>query len=234
MELSVVIPTLNAASSLPSTLAALEQWREAGHDLKILIADAGSTDAGPVIARAAGAKIIRCEKGRGSQLAAGGAAANSDWLLFLHADTKLADGWVDAVLGFTSKAPGGSKTGVPPELAAAFRFKLDDPDPRARRIEKLARWRSHRLGLPYGDQGLLISRTFYNSLGGFRALGLMEDVDFARRIGRKRLVELDVPAMTSSVRYRRDGWVKRPLRNLIILSLYFLGLPQNLLQRLYG
>ena len=94
--------------------------------------------------------------------------------------------------------------------------------------------RCRRFGLPYGDQGLLISRAHYERLGGFRPLPLMEDVDLVRRIGRNDLVPLEADAITSAARYRRDGWWFRPLRNLTCLSLYFAGLPPQALRRLYG
>ena len=119
------------------------------------------------------------------------------------------------------------------ERAAVFRLALDDPDRRARRIERLANWRTRTLGLPYGDQGLLLSRAFYQALGGFRPLVLMEDVDLARRIGRRRLVVLEHSATTSADRYRRDGWLRRPARNLALLSAYFLGVPPRVLNRFY-
>ena len=86
----------------------------------------------------------------------------------------------------------------------------------------------------YGDQGLLIGRDFYLSLGGFRALPLMEDVDLVRRIGRRRLVILPISARTSAARWRSQGWTARSLRNVTCLSLYFLGVPPRLLYRLYG
>ncbi|MGF1608887.1 MAG: glycosyl transferase family 2, partial [Kiloniellales bacterium] len=123
------------------------------------------------------------------------------------------------------------------ERAAAFRLALDDPDPRARRIERLANWRARRLGLSYGDQGLFIARAFYDSLGGFRPLPLMEDVDLVRRIGRGRMAQLDCDLLTSAARYRQGGWWGgwwgRPLRNLSLLSAYFLGVPPAVLQRYY-
>jgi len=120
------------------------------------------------------------------------------------------------------------------ERAAVFRLRLDDAAPAARRIEKLAAWRSRRLGLPYGDQGLLIARRLYDQLGGYRPLPLMEDVDLVRRLGRRRLAALGSAAVTSAARYRRDGWWLRPLRNLALLALYYLGLPPRWLARLYG
>ena len=101
-------------------------------------------------------------------------------------------------------------------------------------LSSLANWRARKLGLPYGDQGLLISRGFYDALGGYRPLVLMEDVEFVRRIGRRRLVGLDAVALTSAARYRRGGYLARPLRNAACLGLYFLGLPPPLIARLYG
>ena len=88
--------------------------------------------------------------------------------------------------------------------------------------------------LPYGDQGLLIHRDLYRAVGGYRRLPLMEDVDLVRRIGRDNLVPLAADALTSAARYRRDGWLLRPLRNLTCLTLYFAGVPPQTLQRLYG
>jgi hypothetical protein len=88
--------------------------------------------------------------------------------------------------------------------------------------------------LPYGDQGLLLAAGFYRALGGFQPLPLMEDVDLARRIGRRRLIALDATATTSASRYRRDGYFRRVLRNLTCLALYYLGVPPRLILRLYA
>jgi rSAM/selenodomain-associated transferase 2 len=222
--LSIVIPTLDAAASLPATLASLRERP----DTEIVIADGGSSDATSVLARAAGATVVRAPRGRGSQLAAGAAAARGDWLLFLHADTLLAPGWGRAVDAFM--AGDGAGDGA---CAGYFRFVLDDTGPAARRLERLVAWRCRVLGLPYGDQGLLIARRSYEAVGGFRPLVLMEDVDLARRLGRRRLVGIDHPAITSAARYRRAGYRRRSARNLLCLGLYFLGLPPRALARLY-
>ncbi len=90
------------------------------------------------------------------------------------------------------------------------------------------------LALPYGDQGLLIHRDFYNAIGGFRPMPLMEDVDIVRRIGRARLVVLPVAARTSAARWRKDGWLMRGSRNLACLALYFVGVSPRFIKRLYG
>ncbi len=241
-RLSIVIPALDAGGSLPATLAALAAdsaepgapaaldlavFAAAGIDIECIVVDGGSRDDSLEVARCKGARIVAAAAGRGRQLHAGAAVARGDWLLFLHADTILQTGWRQSVTAFL-KRPDAT------EMAACFHLGLDDSDPRARRIERLALWRTRRLGLPYGDQGLLISRRLYDRLGGFRPLALMEDVDLARRLGRRRLVLLQAEARTSAARYRRDGWWLRPARNLCLLGLYFLGAPPHWLRRLYG
>jgi len=219
VRLDVIVPTLNAADHLPGVLAAL------GHEHSVIVCDGGSRDGTVAIARAAGATVVLAEAGRGRQLATGAAAGTAPWLLFLHADTMLSDGWASAARGFMA---------TDAEKAGYFRLRLASSDPRARRVERLANWRSRTLGLPYGDQGLLIGRDFYDEIGGFRPLPLMEDVDLVRRIGRHRVVALEADAITSARRYERDGWLARPMRNLACLSLYFAGVPPALLRRLYG
>jgi glycosyltransferase involved in cell wall biosynthesis len=166
--------------------------------------------------------VVQAARGRGSQLRAGAEAVTGDWLLFVHADTRLAPGWRAAVAELAA------------DRAGYFRFRLDDGSPAARRLERRVAWRSSRFGLPYGDQGLFLSRALYEQVGGFRPLPLMEDVDLVRRIGRKRLVELPADAVTSAERWRKGGWRLRSARNLACLSLYFLGLPPRLIARLYG
>ncbi len=222
--MSVVIPTLDAADELAATLAALAGARLVG---EIIVADGGSSDDSVAVAGAAGARIVSAPKGRGTQLAAGAAAASGDWLLFLHADCSLAPGWEQAVDTFVT-APGAA------DRAGYFAFALDDASRAARRLERIVAWRCRVLGLPYGDQGLLIARALYQAVGGFAALPLMEDVEFARRLGRRRLMPLGALAYTSARRYREEGYLRRPLRNLICLSLYFLGVPARHIARLYG
>jgi len=222
--LSLVIPTLDAAAELGRTLAALAP--ELSGD-EVVVADGGSRDVTASVAAAGGARVIQAPRGRGAQLRAGAEAARGDWLLFLHADTRPAPGWRGAAARFMAE-PANT------ERAAAFRFALDDADPRARRIERGVAWRGRALGLVYGDQGLLIAREFYRALGGYPAIPLMEDVALVRRIGKRRMAVLDHPALTSAARYRRDGWLLRPARNLALVSLYFLGVPPRWLARLYG
>jgi len=216
VKISAVIPTLNAAATLPRTLAALGAIDE------IIVADGGSDDGTPEIA---GITAVTAPRGRGNQLAAGVAAAKFEWLLLLHADTYLTDGWRDEAESHIRDNP---------DKAAYFRFALDTADPRARRLERLVAWRCRVLALPYGDQGLLIHRDMLRRAGGLRPLPLMEDVDLVKRLGRNRLVGLNARAVTSAAKWARDGWYRRSCRNLLCLSLWYLGVPPARIARIYG
>jgi rSAM/selenodomain-associated transferase 2 len=213
---------LDATTALQATLAALADGAD-----EIVVADGGSTDDTRVRAAAAGARVIDAPRGRGAQLAAGAAATTGDWLLFLHADTRLAPGWRAVADRFMAAGNTCSRAGY-------FRYVLDDNAPAARRLERIVAWRCRRLALPYGDQGLLLARALYDAVGGFRPLVLMEDVDIVRRLGRARLAALDHDAVTSAVRYRRDGYLRRSARNLVCLSAWFLGVDPRRIARLYG
>lgn len=221
--ISAVIPTLNAAATLQQTLAAL---RRSAIVREIIVADGGSSDETVARVSMAGARVVAAPRGRGSQLAAGAAAASGDWLLFLHADCHLGPGWESAVKAFLAAPEAASRAGY-------FDLALDDAAPAARRLERIVAWRCRALALPYGDQGLLIARTLYEAVGGFAPLPLMEDVDLVRRLGRRRLAPIGARCIASARRYRRDGYLSRPLRNLLCLSLYFVGVPPARIVRLY-
>lgn len=227
IALSIVIPTLDAEDGLAATLAALEDARATTLDFEVIIVDGGSRDGTLAVARRAGLRVVAATGGRGGQLATGARAAQGAWLLFLHADTVPRPGWPAAVTAFMAKPENQRR-------AAAFRFVLDDEARAARRLEAIVAWRCRRLALPYGDQGLLIGRAFYDALGGYRPLPIMEDVDLVRRVGRRRLHILDQPAATSAERYRRGGYLARSARNLSCLGLYWVGIPTRWIVRLYG
>ena len=216
--LTIIIPVLNGAGELGPCLAALT-----GAD-EIVIVDGGSSDDSTKIAWQCGARVISAPRGRGGQMRSGGQAARGDWLLFLHADTRLDARWLGAVAAHIATTP---------EDAGYFDLHLDDPAWQARIIERGVALRARLFGLPYGDQGLLISRRFYEALGGFRPLVLMEDVNLVRRIGRHRLRRLEAAALTSAARWRRDGWFRRTARNLTCLALYAGGVAPVRLARFY-
>jgi len=228
--LSIVIPTLNAATGLPATLESVAGGLDDLGKAQIIIADGGSTDSTLHLAKQSGASVISSEKGRGNQLSAGASAASGDWLLFIHADTLLQPGWGAAVARFIADR----STPEMSSKAAVFRFELDDPSFKARVLETIVALRTKWLALPYGDQGLLISKDHYELIGGFRPIPIMEDVDIVRRIGRHSLKVLDCSAVTSAGRYRQEGYLRRMSRNIVCLSMWFLGVAPDKIARVYS
>lgn len=228
--ITVVIPTLNAESGLAAALTALVPAFVEGLVREVIVVDGGSTDRTIEIADQAGATLVTSAPGRGQQLAAGANAARMPWLLFLHADTVLEQGWEREAAVFIERVQIGQR----PEAAAAFGFALDDLGFKPRLIEWGVAIRCTLARLPYGDQGLLIPRRLYQSVGGFRSLPLLEDVDLVRRLGRSRTIILRAKAVTSAIRYRRDGYVRRVLRNITCLALYYCRVPTVVIARIYG
>ncbi|WP_417525965.1 TIGR04283 family arsenosugar biosynthesis glycosyltransferase [Marinovum sp.] len=218
--ISVIIPTLNAGDALPACLMALGEGLQEGLIRELIISDGGSDDSTLRTAQAAGAEIVTGPPSRGGQLRRGAARAQGDWLLFLHADTRLAQGWTAPVLAH-----------LPSETPAAFRLAFDSRHPMARVTAAWANLRSRAFNLPYGDQGLLLPRKLYDVAGGYPDQPLMEDVALARALGPITL--LPATALTSAERYERDGWLRRGSRNLLTLARYAAGTPPETLAKTY-
>jgi len=222
--LSIIIPTLNAAADLPLCLESLLPGLEAGLIREVIVADAGSSDTTRAIAGSSGATVIDCAAGRGRQLRAGADAARGEWLLFLHADTALSRDWTERAAWHMGTRPG---------MAAAFTLKYRSDAGAARWLETRANRRARWFGLPYGDQGLLITRALYNEIGGYADIPLMEDVRIVRAIGKARLVILAAEARTSAAKYERDGWRRRAWKNAWLVARYLMGASPEALAKVY-
>ncbi|MRU14537.1 glycosyltransferase [Roseovarius sp. A21] len=219
-KLSIVIPTLNAAETLPLCFDALGKGLEAGLIREVVFTDGGSKDATLEIADMAGAMVVGGPPSRGGQLRRGVEATQGEWLLILHADSILPPGWPALVAA-------QMQDGRP----AAFRLRFDAKGVAPQLVAGWANLRSRLFHLPYGDQGLLISRQEYKAVGGYPDIPLMEDVALSRRLGR-RLSLLPVAITTSAKKYQRGGWLRRGARNLSLLLRYLLGAdPARLAKR---
>ncbi|WP_068115532.1 TIGR04283 family arsenosugar biosynthesis glycosyltransferase [Tropicimonas marinistellae] len=220
---SVVIPTLDAEPALKEMLPGVFDGVAAGLVREVIVTDGGSTDDTEALAEAVGARFIPGPAGRGGQLRRGCAAARGAWLLILHADTHLPPGWVENVRAAMAS----------PDLAHAFRLSFRASGAAPRIVAGWANLRSRLFRLPYGDQGLLLTRGRYEAAGGFPEIPLMEDVALARALGRGiRLMPANVS--TSAARYEAEGWLRRGSRNLSNLVRYRCGAPPEQLARRYA
>jgi len=210
--ISIIIPVYRDADALARSLKATDFG-----DAEVIVA-AADGDASLAMLRAARPDLIwiTAPRGRARQMNAGASIARGEWLVFLHADTRLTPGWRGAV----DRAQADARVSL-----GCFRFALDSPVAAARVIELGVRLRVWLLGLPYGDQALFVRREVFARLGGYRDLPIMEDVDLVRRLrvtGRPYAASEE--AVTSARRWEEDGWLRRTARHLSLIVRYFAGI----------
>ena len=202
-KISIIIPTINEAKNLPLLLSDLSIIQKKG---EIIIVDSGSEDRTRDIASIYGVKVYKSkERNRGLQLNMGAEISKGDWLIFLHADTRLSDNWfkkIDSVLN-------GNKNFI-----YYFKFKIKNKKIIYRVLEILVNFRSKYFKQPYGDQGLIIHRNTYFKNNGFRKIPLMEDVDFLKRLNNKKdLKQLNLSIFTSSRKWERTNIFLQAIKN---------------------
>jgi rSAM/selenodomain-associated transferase 2 len=218
---SVIIPTLNESSRIAEAVRPLV----AAPDVEVIVADGGSTDGTADVAQASGARVVVTRRGRGRQMNAGAAVATGERLLFLHADTRLPD-------GFTKDVGRILNDGA---CAGAFRLRIDGGHRGLRVVEWGANVRSSWLQLPYGDQGLFLPAELFYRLGGYQELPLMEDFEFCRRLKRHGRIGLaDAAVSTSARRWEQLGVVRTTLVNQLCVAGYLLGISPERLARWYS
>ena len=202
-KISIIIPTINEANNLPLLLSDLSTIHKEG---EIIIVDCGSEDKTIDIANIYGAKVfLSKERNRGSQLDMGAKNSKGDWLIFLHADTRLTHDWFKKI----NLVLKGDKNYI-----YYFKFKINHKKIIYRVLEILVNFRSKYFKQPYGDQGLIIHRTTYFKNNGFRKIPLMEDVDFIRRlINKKDLKQVNLPIYTSSRKWEKTNIFLRAFKN---------------------
>jgi len=202
-KISIIIPTINEANNLPLLLSDLSTIHKDG---EIIIVDGGSKDKTIDIANIYGAKVfISKERNRGLQLNIGSRNSKGDWLIFLHADTRLTHDWFRKTNSFLKE----NKNSI-----YYFKFKIDNKKIIYRVLEILVNIRSKYFKQPYGDQGLIIHRNTYFKNNGFKEIPLMEDVDFLRRLKNKKdLKELNSPIFISSRKWEKTNIFLQAIKN---------------------
>lgn len=208
---SVIIPTRNEVASLPTTL---DHVIAAWPDAEIIVSDGGSEDETVAIAGTKGAKVVRAqEASRGVQLRAGVGESSREWILFLHADTWVSSEAARVADQFRSRSEA---------LIATFQVAFDDSSWLLKRSEWWTRFDS--VFTRFGDQGILVRRSYYDRLGGFQPWPLFEDVDLLRRARRQQPVTvLAATVMTSARRFKARGALRQQLSNTWLLLRFLCG-----------
>jgi rSAM/selenodomain-associated transferase 2 len=174
-RISVVIPVLHEADWIDGVIAHT-RGLPGGGDCEVIVVD--GDPAGDTLAAVAqtGVTGMRAERGRSRQMNAGAAAARGEVLLFLHADTFLPpSAFADVAACLADPACDGG----------AFRHRFDSPRTVYRLMSALVTLRSRWTRLPFGDQAIFLRRAFFESIGGFAPIPVMEDVELVRRIRRR-------------------------------------------------
>lgn len=219
--ISVIIPSYREGEHLGRALEGL--CRDGPRDVVVA---AGSPEDAAAARRLGRARVVRSLPGRAMQLNAGAAAASGDILLFLHADTRLPPGAMDAVA-----AALGEGDGI---VGGAFRLAICSPRRALRLVALGANLRARWLRRPLGDQALFVRREVFHDLGGYRSLPLMEDADLVRRLRRRgRLVLLELEAETSARRWETSGILRTTAANWLATLLFELRLPPRLIATTY-
>ena len=219
--LSIIIPTLNEGSAIGLLLNQLSH--QVDIELEVIVVDGGSTDATKTTAREAGVQLIESGTGRGAQMNKGAKAAAGDYLLFLHADSRLSSNHqlAKAIIQLTGEAG---------PVAGHFKLSFDTADHNLKQDLRFfeEKTRLNRAGTWNGDQGLLISAETFRTTGGFwEELPFLEDQDFGQRFHQLgRFVTCDSILLTSARRFEQEGFRKRITVNAIIMAMFHLRLGE--------
>jgi rSAM/selenodomain-associated transferase 2 len=227
--ISIIIPVLNEAAIIKQTLEKLRQYSE----IEIIVVDGGSQDETVAIthrvhfaiAKSSAQVITVIGKGRAGQMNAGANLAQSEILLFLHADSQLPDNFIDLVTETLQQDQ---------TIAGAFELAIDGSSMSLRWVEMLVKLRSHFLSLPYGDQAIFISKSAFIEAGGFADLPIMEDFEFIQRVKRKgRIAIAPAKVRTSDRRWQKLGVWQTTLINQLMIAGYYLGISPTKLSQFY-
>jgi rSAM/selenodomain-associated transferase 2 len=221
--LSVIVPMLNEAATIASTLHAL---RRGAPDAEIIVVDGGSADMSVAIARPLCDALISASRGRACQMNAGARASHGDALVFVHADT---------IVPSTFATDIASALSDPTVVGGRFDVQLDASNLPYRIISAMISLRSRISRTGTGDQAIFVRRDMFERLGGFPDFELCEDLEFSRRLKRAGCVAcLRARVTTSARRWSRDGVVRTVVRMWLIRAMYLAGVPPARLKRMYS
>jgi rSAM/selenodomain-associated transferase 2 len=221
-SLSVIIPARNEAQALPLLLDDLAALRAAGAEL--LLVDGGSQDATCALADGRVDQVLHSPAGRAQQMNLGAAAARGDYLWFVHADTRLSEPAINALLQALQQRPAWGY----------FDVRLSGPGLLLGLIGRMISWRSGLTGVASGDQGIFVSRDIFQAQNGYAQIPLMEDIELSRRLKRLSRPRCLHPAiLTCSRRWQQHGVWRTVLLMWCLRLAYYCGVSPEKLARRY-
>ena len=223
MKLSIVVPTLNEEQFILECLNPLQALRRDHHEL--ILADGGSQDRTVEFARPLCDHIVTCPAGRATQMNLGAAQASGDVLMFLHADTEILEN-ADVHIRNHLKDPAA--------VWGRFDVRLSGTKIIFRLMESLINIRSRITGIATGDQAIFVRREVFQSIGGYKEIPLMEDIELCRLLNTIAKPEcIHTPVRTSSRRWEKQGILRTILLMWCLRIRYFLGESPHSLARRY-
>jgi rSAM/selenodomain-associated transferase 2 len=221
MKVSVIIPALNEAGVLVENLKCIREL--APHE--IIVVDGESQDRTQAIAKHLANKTVISSPGRAAQMNAGAQSAEGDLLLFLHADSLISkEGYLSMLRVMDNEHIAGG----------AFGLKIDSNSSVLKFIAFSATLRAKYFGLVYGDQAIFVRRKVFEKIKGYSSLPICEDLEFYRRLQKNgQTVLLKEEAITSARRWEKEGIVFTTARNILIVCLFLLKFPPQILSKWY-
>lgn len=231
LSLGIVVPVLNESAILERALARL---RDVAAGFPVIVVDGGSIDSTAEIARRYFPTEVVAPANRGAQMNRGAALLDTDIILFLHADSELPENFATHI-----------ERALRDPRVAGGTFRLEFDAQRDHRMLQLYSWCTRFRGrfFHFGDQGFFFRRKAFEQLGGYRELPFMEDAEILRRLlapgflglGRRpgKFVVLEAAVTTSARRFLRAGIVRQQLANILLVTLFELGVSPHTLARLY-
>jgi rSAM/selenodomain-associated transferase 2 len=223
VRISVIIPCLNDGGVIGDLLGSLQFLRNKGHE--VIVADGGSSDCSRDVARPLVDQLVTSGPGRARQMNAGAKSAGGDLLWFLHADSRLPEGCLEAVVQSQER---GYQWG-------RFDIRLSGKHPMLRVVEFMMNWRSRLSAIATGDQGIFVQSDLFRTVGGYTDIPLMEDVDISRKLKRHAVPDCLTHAIeTSSRRWERNGIFRTIFQMWWLRFRYWFGAAPDKLARAYG
>ncbi|NQT68956.1 MAG: glycosyltransferase family 2 protein [Desulfobacteraceae bacterium] len=224
-QISIIIPVFNESRIINSTIEHLYTL-DSSDTVEIIVVDGSPHGETINTVTNADVKKVLGEKSRGSQMNQGAALANGDVVLFLHADTLLSHDALDQIFTATKQHD---------IVGGAFDLGIQSEKNIFRLIAKVASIRSRLTRIPYGDQAIFLKKRFFDHIGGFKDIPIMEDVELMQRVKKtgKKIKFISRRVQTDSRRWEKEGIVYCTLRNWSIRTLYLLGVPPEKLKKFY-